>query len=84
MKRLLTAAVITVLMGPGSAFVQTAAPSANPNATTPAVASAKANNPGAPAAGANSFTKAQGKSRIEGAAIPTFPVYERQRWNLEG
>src|ERR1700726_1203553 len=67
MKRLLVTAIITVLMGAGGAFAQTAAPSANPNATTPAVASPKANNPGAPAAGANSFTETQAKSRIEGA-----------------
>lgn len=67
MKRFLATAVITVLMGAGGALAQTAAPSPNPNASTPAVASSKANNPGAPAAGANSFTMAQAKSRIEGA-----------------
>jgi opacity protein-like surface antigen len=70
MKRLLATAVVTVLTGAavaGGAFAQTAAPAANPNASTPAVASPKANNPGAPAAGANSFTEAQAKSRIEGA-----------------
>jgi hypothetical protein len=70
MNRLLATAVITVLMGAavsGGAFAQTAAPSANPGASTPAVASPKANNPGAPAAGANSFTETQAKSRIEGA-----------------
>jgi hypothetical protein len=70
MKRLLATAIVTVLTGAavaGGVFAQTAAPSANPNASTPAVASPKANNPGAPAAGANSFTEAQAKSRIEGA-----------------
>jgi hypothetical protein len=70
MNRLLATAVITVLMGAavsGGALAQTAAPSANPGASTPAVASPKANNPGAPAAGANSFTETQAKSRIEGA-----------------
>src|SRR5580693_1735647 len=67
MKRLLATAVITVLIGAGGALAQTAAPSANPNARTPAVASPNANNPGAPAAGANSFTEAQAKSRIEKA-----------------
>ena len=68
MKQLLATAVITVLVGAGGAFAQTAAPpSANPNASTPAVASPNANNPGAPAAGANSFTEAQAKSRIEKA-----------------
>jgi opacity protein-like surface antigen len=67
MKQLLATAVITVLVGASGAFAQTMAPSANPNASTPAVASPKANNPGAPAAGANSFTEAQAKSRIEKA-----------------
>jgi opacity protein-like surface antigen len=68
MKRLLaTAAVITVLTGAGVAFAQTAGPPANPNASTPAVGKPNANNPGAPAGGANSFTEGQAKSRIEGA-----------------
>ena len=65
-----TTAVITVLVGAavaGGAFAQTAAPSANPNASTPAIANPNANNPGAPAAGSNSFTEAQAKSRIEKA-----------------
>jgi opacity protein-like surface antigen len=67
MKRLLATAVITVLIGAGGAFAQITAPSANPNASTPAVASPNANKPGAPAAGANSFTEAQAKSRVEKA-----------------
>src|SRR5438270_4524413 len=70
MKRLLATAVITLLTGAtvaGGAFAQTAAPPANPNASTPAVANPNTNNPGAPAAGANSFTEAQARSRIEGA-----------------
>ena len=70
MKRFFAAAVIAVLAGAvvtGGAFGQTAAPSANSNASTPAVSSPNANNPGAPAAGANSFTEAQAKSRIEKA-----------------
>jgi len=67
--RLLAAALAAVLAGTtsvGGALAQTA-PSANPNASTPAVADTRANNPGAPAAGANSFTEAQARSRIEGA-----------------
>jgi hypothetical protein len=70
MKQLLATAVIAVLAGAvvtGGTFAQTAAPSANLNASTPAIASPNANNPGAPAAGANSFTEAQAKSRIEKA-----------------
>jgi hypothetical protein len=39
------------------AFAQNAAPAANPNASTPAIANPNTNNPGAPAAGSNSFTE---------------------------
>ena len=46
-----------------------AGPPANPNASTPAVASPSTTNPGAPAAGANSFTEGQAKSRIEAAGF---------------
>jgi opacity protein-like surface antigen len=70
MKRLLAAAVITVLTGvalASGAVAQNTGPPANPNASTPAVANPNANNPGAPATGANSFTEGQAKSRI-GAA----------------
>ena len=74
MKQLLATAVITVLVGAGGAFAQTTAPSANPSASTPAVASPNANNRGAPAAGANSFTEVQAKSRMRKPATPTFPV----------
>jgi hypothetical protein len=48
------------------ALAQTAAPPANPDARTPAVNTPNSPpNPGAPAAGANSFTEGQAKSRIE-------------------
>src|SRR5947209_20176610 len=70
MKGLWATAIITSLTGAavaGGVSAQTAAPSANPDASTPAVASPNANNPGAPAAGANSFTEGQAKSRIEAA-----------------
>ena len=70
MKWLLAAAVIALLTGADladGAFAQTAAPPANPSASTPAIANPNENNPGAPAAGANSFSEAQAKSRIEGA-----------------
>ena len=44
----------------------TAASPANENApTNPAVKTTEGNNPGAPAAGANSFTEGQAKARIE-------------------
>ncbi|MDP2357035.1 MAG: PepSY domain-containing protein [Beijerinckiaceae bacterium] len=49
------------------ATAQTASPPANPNPSTPAISNTDRNNPGAPAAGANSFTEGQAKSRIESA-----------------
>jgi hypothetical protein len=70
MKRLLAAAVITVMAGLGladGANAQNAGPPANHDAGTPAVAKSDVNNPGAPVAGANSFTKAEAESRIEKA-----------------
>lgn len=70
MKRVLAAAVITVMAGAGlagGAMAQNAGPPANHDASTPAVAKSDVNNPGAPVAGANSFTKAEAKSRIEKA-----------------
>jgi|ERR1700730_5458019 len=69
MKWLLATAVIALLTGADladGAFAQTAAPPANP-----AIANPNENNPGAPAAGANSFSEAQAKSRIEGAGYST-------------
>lgn len=51
----------------GAAFAQTASPPANHNPSTPAISNMDSNNPGAPAAGANSFTEGQAKSHIEGA-----------------
>jgi hypothetical protein len=73
MNHLLATAVIAVLVGsatiPHDAVAQNTAPVANPHPSTPAVANPNpnANNPGAPAAGSNSFTESQAKSRIEAA-----------------
>ena len=50
-----------------AAFAQTAAPSAEPKPSTPAVATSTTPAPMAPAAGSNSFTMAQAQSRIEAA-----------------
>jgi hypothetical protein len=63
MKHALTAAILVIAAG--SAYAQT--PPANPDAKTPAVATSTTVNPGAPAAGANSFTEGQAKSRMEAA-----------------
>ncbi len=49
-----------------SAFAQQA-PAANPSGDTPAVATPETQNPAAPVEGANSFTEAQAKERIEEA-----------------
>lgn len=49
-----------------SVFAQQA-PAANPGGDTPAVATPDAKNPTAPVEGANSFTEAQAKERIEEA-----------------
>jgi hypothetical protein len=66
----LVIAVATVAAVP--ALAQTApagsqsAPAANPEAPrNPAINRSEGNNPGAPAAGANSFTEGQAKSRLE-------------------
>jgi hypothetical protein len=70
MKGHLAAAVITVMAGAGfagGAVAQNAGPPANHEAGTPAVAKSGVNNPEAPVAGANSFTRAEAKSRIEKA-----------------
>jgi hypothetical protein len=60
------AALLAVTSYSWVAFAQSGPP-ANPNASTPAVSSSSTTNAGAPAAGANSFTEGQAKSRIEAA-----------------
>lgn len=65
MKHILAASVLVFTAG--AAMAQSASPPANHNPSTPAVSTNKGNNPGAPAAGANSFTEGQAKSRIEAA-----------------
>ena len=60
MKRTLVVAIALTLAS--AALAQT--PPANPKPATPAVSN-PANMPAAPAKGANSFTEAQAKSRIE-------------------
>lgn len=67
MKQIVAAALFTSMST--LAIAQTANPPANPNPPTPAVPNMNQNNPGAPAAGANSFTEAQAKSRIEAAGF---------------
>ncbi|AYM09211.1 PepSY domain-containing protein (plasmid) [Agrobacterium radiobacter] len=59
---------VALLLGGGalSAFAQQA-PTANPGGDTPAVATPDAKNPTAPVEGANSFTEAQARQRMEEA-----------------
>jgi hypothetical protein len=61
--------VTALMLAAGPAFAQpTAAPApANPKPDTPAVTTQSAPKPATPAAGANSFTMNQAKSRIEAA-----------------
>ena len=65
MRKLLLTAVLVAVAFPALAQQQPAPP-ANRDTTTPAVNTPNSPpNPGAPVAGANSFTEAQAKSRIE-------------------
>ena len=62
-KLLLTVAIVAIAI---PAVAQQPSPPANRNANTPAVNTPNSPpNPGAPVAGANSFTEGQAKSRIE-------------------
>jgi hypothetical protein len=63
MRNMLT--IIALILPMGAALAQV--PAANPKPNTPAVATPEKTNPTAPAAGANSFTENQAKSRIENA-----------------
>ena len=67
MRKTLLAATLVALAIPAWAQQQPQArPPANPDANKPAVNTPNSPpNPGAPAAGANSFTEGQAKSRIE-------------------
>ncbi|MDB5509052.1 MAG: hypothetical protein JWL93_1521 [Hyphomicrobiales bacterium] len=65
MRHVLAAVIFTCAAS--TAFAQNATPRANQDPSTPAISNTERNNPGAPAAGANSFTEGQAKSRIEGA-----------------
>lgn len=58
-------AAAALLLSSGMALAQAQNPPANPGPNNNAVNTTGANNPGAPVAGANSFTEGQAKSRIE-------------------
>ena len=66
MRKTLIATVVVAVAFPAFAQQQPGRQPANPDANTPAVNSPDSPpNPGAPVAGANSFTEGQAKSRIE-------------------
>ena len=58
-------ALVALLSLCGPAAAQSQNPPANPGPGNNAVNTTSTNNPGAPVAGANSFTEGQAKSRIE-------------------
>jgi hypothetical protein len=62
-------AATIVAFASSGAFAQV--PAANPNPPKPAVATPNTVSPGTPAAGANSFTEGQAKSRMEAAGYTT-------------
>lgn len=62
--KLIATATVLLMLGLGTGIAQTTAP-ANPGPGNKAVSQPGANNPGAPVAGANSFTETQAKSRME-------------------
>jgi opacity protein-like surface antigen len=55
----------SLLLLTGAAVAQSQNPPANQGPGNPAINKSDGNNPGAPVAGANSFTEGQAKSRIE-------------------
>ena len=67
MKQIIAVALFTSMST--LAIAQTANPPANTNPSTPAISNKDQNNSGAPAAGANSFTEGQAKSRLEAAGF---------------
>ena len=83
MNWLSTTAMIAVVAGAtalgSNAMAQNTAPAANPHPSTPAVANPNVNNPVAPAAGSNSFTETQAKSRIEAAGYSNVSVLVKDK-----
>jgi hypothetical protein len=63
MRQILALAALLAVIGTASAQNQN--PPANPGPGNNAINTNSGNNPGAPVAGANSFTEGQAKSRIE-------------------
>lgn len=86
MKNVIIAAAF-VAASSASAFAQQAAPAANSDGNTPAVATPDTNNPTAPVEGANSFTEGQAKERIEKAGyaeVKDLNKDDKGIWNATG
>lgn len=62
-----TTILAAALLSASALFAQAQTPAPTTDGNTPAVATPDTKNPTAPVAGANSFTEAQAKSRIEDA-----------------
>jgi hypothetical protein len=76
-KLFLTAAIVALAI---PAMAQQPSPPANRNAKTPAVNTPNSPpNPGAPVAGANSFTESQAKSRIEANGFTSVGQLKKDR-----
>jgi len=76
-KLLLTGAIVAIAI---PAMAQQPSPPANRNANTPAVNTPNSPpNPGAPVAGANSFTEGQAKSRIEARGFTSVGQLKKDR-----
>jgi hypothetical protein len=85
MKPILAALVLSLTAG--VAYAQPASPPANPNPSTPAVTTPHSNNAAAPASGANSFTEAQAKSRLEAAGYTSISALAKDKdgvWRGKG
>ena len=70
-----------------AALAQSPAPRANQDPSTPAISNTDRNNPGAPAAGANSFTEGQAKSRLESAGYSNVTALAKDKdgvWRGKG
>jgi hypothetical protein len=76
-KLFLTVALVAIAI---PAMAQQPSPPANRNANTPAVNTPNSPpNPGAPVAGANSFTEGQAKSRIEAQGFTSVGQLKKDR-----
>ena len=78
---------IIIVCATSAAMAQSPTPRANQDPSTPAISNTDRNNPGAPAAGANSFTEGQAKSRLEGAGYTNVTALAKDKdgvWRGKG